>query len=101
MMLSSREAPDHKSSIPSFRTVDELEPGDFVLKCTNTEATMRTGTDCVTVVATGSVTLTNMNYVHSIQTGWPQNTWANSTVRGIMMLENGVYICTNPAGGNY
>jgi hypothetical protein len=101
MVLSSREAPDHTGSIPSFRTVDELEPGDFILTCTNTENTMKTGTDCVKVAATASYTPSGTKYyVSGLTTAWPKNEWSNSTVNGIMMLENGMYIATNPANGS-
>lgn len=102
MVLSSRQAPDHSSSIPSFRTVDELEPGDFVLKCTNTEATMRTGTDCLVVEATASVSPSGYQYYAvALETTWPQDQWSNSSVRGVIMLENGIYVATNPAGGSF
>ena len=107
MVLSPREAPDHSSSIPSFRTVDSLQVGDYVLKCTNTDPTTAKGTDCIRVSAVGVALVQGAYFAHSFETEWPQaqfptsSTITGSTIAGIFMLENGVYIATNPSGGAF
>ena len=94
---------DQTETIVTTRRADELKPGDLVLKCTNTEATMQTGTDCLRVTATGSASAYggSRKFAHSIETDWPQNQFPDSKVRGTMMLENGVYILFTPNGGQY
>ena len=100
-LLVVRPNEEQTKSIPSLMAVKDVEPGDLVLKCTNITNTNEKGHDCVKVTATGSFTDNNIKYVHSWETKWPQEEWSNSSVRGCLMLENGVYVVANPQGGSY
>ena len=66
----------------------------------NEDPTMAKGSECLTVVATGSHNYSN-DFVNRIETSFPQDDFPTSSGSATMMLENGVYIAFPTIGGSY
>tara|TARA_R110001592_G_scaffold49473_6_gene154211 strand:+ start:3432 stop:4418 length:987 start_codon:yes stop_codon:yes gene_type:complete len=103
LFFTMRPNDDQTDTIVTTIRADELQHGDLVLKCTNTEGGNRsTGTACIKVVATSSYNFSNGHeYITQIETKWPKNEYAAVSMSACMMLENGVYIAYTPGGGTY
>jgi hypothetical protein len=100
MFYTMRPNEDQTKTIVSLCRADELQLGDLVLKCSNTEPTMAKGSECLTVVATGSHNY-GEDFVNRIETSFPQDDFPTSSGSATMMLENGVYIAFPTIGGSY
>ena len=77
--------------------------GEYVVACQSYGKTTDVSSGCIKVESVSNFTVNSSTGMIAgfPETDYPQDVFSNSTIRASIMLENGVYICTNPAGGNY
>lgn len=83
------------------KTADALVAGDQVITCGypgGGEQPLQSG--CVKVTS-NAVTTNTGKFINAVSTLWPQSEYPTSEIRGVVMLENGVYLFWIPNGGSY
>lgn len=96
----------------SFIHANSLSVGDQIVKCGYPGSGRgQVGSSCTLITAKSSVVRNNIKIVQALETYWPQDQdgsgttfspdLSSSEIRGVLQLENGVYIFFIPNGGDY
>ena len=96
----------------SFIKANSLSVGDQIVKCGYPGSGRgQVGSSCTLITAKSSVVRNNIKIVQALETYWPQDQdgsgttfspdLSSSEIRGVLQLENGVYIFFIPNGGDY
>lgn len=84
-----------------IKSADALSGGDQVIKCGYPgQGEQPIQSNCTRVITNATITTTG-RFINAVSTHWPQALFDNSEVRGVIMLENGVYVIWIPNGGSY